>query len=78
MWKNAIESMAAKIMKTGVKFKDPYHVTLAVYTECEYFNSTDMRLLKYKTDQIKMVTPDSYKHLRAHETTHNLVGRLLR
>lgn len=57
MWKNAIESMAAKIMKTGVKFKDPYHVTLAVYTECEYFNSTDMRLLKYKTDQIKMVTP---------------------
>lgn len=55
--KDIIESMAAEIMKTGVKFKDACHVASAIYSECEYFISTDMRLLKYKTDKIKMVTP---------------------
>lgn len=52
-----IGSMAAEIMKTGVKFKDACHVASAIYAKCEYFISTDMRLLKYKTDKIKMVTP---------------------
>ena len=55
--KDIIESMAAEIMKTGVKFKDACHVASAIYSECEYFISTDMRLLKYKTDKIKMATP---------------------
>lgn len=55
--KDTIESIAAEIMKTGVKFKDACHVASAIYSECEYFISTDMRLLKYKTDKIKMVTP---------------------
>lgn len=52
-----IEAIAEKIMDTGVKFKDACHVASAVYASCEYFISTDKRLLKYKTDQIKMVTP---------------------
>lgn len=52
-----IEAIAEKIMDTGVKFKDACHVASAVYASCEYFISTDKRLLKYKTDQIKMATP---------------------
>ena len=52
-----IEAMAAKIMSTGVKFKDACHVASAIYAGCEYFISTDRRLLKYQTEQIKMVTP---------------------
>lgn len=44
-------------MKTGIKFKDACHVASAMYAECEYFISTDIRLLKYTTDKIKMVTP---------------------
>ena len=44
-------------MKTGVKFKDACHVVCVIYAECEYFISTDMRLLKYKTEELKMVTP---------------------
>ena len=55
--KDEIESMAVEIMNTGVKFKDACHVASAIYAKCEYFISTDMRLLKYKTDRIKMVTP---------------------
>jgi predicted nucleic acid-binding protein len=44
-------------MKTGVKEKDAYHVASAIYSNCDYFISTDIRLLKYKTDKIRMVTP---------------------
>lgn len=55
--KNTIEAMAAEIMRTGVKFKDACHVASAIYAKCAYFISTDMRLPKYKTDKIKMVTP---------------------
>lgn len=52
-----IEPIAEEIMKTGVKEKDAYHVASAIYAGCEYFISTDIRLLKYKTDRIKLVTP---------------------
>ncbi len=55
--KEDIEVKATEIMRTGVKFKDACHVASAIYAGCEYFISTDMRLLKYKTDEIKMVTP---------------------
>lgn len=52
-----IETKAAEIMKTGIKFKDACHVASALYAKCKYFISTDIRLLKYKTEEIKMVTP---------------------
>ena len=55
--KGEIETMAAEIMDTGIKFTDACHVASAIYAGCKYFISTDMRLLKYKTDKIKMVTP---------------------
>ena len=58
--KSEIESMASEIMSTGVKFKDACHVASAIYAKCEYFISTDRRLLKYKTEQIKMVTPTEF------------------
>lgn len=52
-----IEEKAAEIMKTGIKYKDACHVASAIYAECEYFISTDVRLLKYKSNEIKLVTP---------------------
>lgn len=55
--KMLIEAKAAEIMRTGVKFKDACHVASAVYAKCEYFISTDKRLLKYKSEEIKMVSP---------------------
>lgn len=55
--KNDVEANAEEIMKTGVKFKDACHVASAILAGCEYFVSTDIRLLKYKTDKIKLVGP---------------------
>lgn len=55
--KEEIEQKAKTIMETGIKFKDACHVASAIYAKCGYFISTDKRLLKYKTEEIKMVTP---------------------
>ena len=52
-----IEAKARDIMKTGIKFKDACHVASAIYAQCEYFISTDKRLLNFETTEIKMVTP---------------------
>jgi hypothetical protein len=52
-----IKSKAEEIMKTGIKMKDAYHVACAWYSSCDYFLSTDDRLLKYKTSEIQMLNP---------------------
>ncbi len=44
-------------MSTGVKEKDAAHVAAAILTHCDYFISTDKRLLRYKTDEVKMCNP---------------------
>lgn len=48
---------ATEIMNTGVKYKDACHVACAILANCDYFLSTDKRLLKYKTNEIKMINP---------------------
>lgn len=57
---NALSNYADKIMKTGVKEKDAYHVACAVMAECKYFITTDDRLLKYQSDRIILVTPGEF------------------
>lgn len=50
----------AKIMRTGIKEKDAYHVACAKLAECAYFITTDDRLLKYRDDNIIIVTPGEF------------------
>lgn len=54
---NEIRSKAEEIMKTGVKMKDAYHIACAIYSSCDYFLTTDNRLLKYYTSEIQMLNP---------------------
>ena len=42
-----LAEIADSIMETGVKEKDAYHVACALMAECDYFVTTDDRLLKY-------------------------------
>ena len=54
------QEMTAKvdeIMATGIKYKDARHVACAIYAKCDYFITTDKRLLKYPGDEIVMVNP---------------------
>ena len=52
--------MAHEIMETVVKYKDAYHVASAILAECDYLISTDKRLLKYKSDRLKLVNPIAF------------------
>lgn len=54
---DAVETAAKAIMETGVKFKDACHVAAAIYGTCDYFISTDDRLLKYQSDKIILLSP---------------------
>lgn len=51
---NRIKEYVTTIMETGVKEKDAYHVACAILAECEYFITTDDRLLKYQSENIKI------------------------
>lgn len=55
-----IARIANTIMETGVKEKDAYHVACAVIAECNYFVTTDDRLLKYQSEKIELVTPGEF------------------
>ena len=52
-----IKSKADEIMRTGVKMKDAYHVACAIYADCDFFFTTDDRLLKYTSNEIQMLNP---------------------
>lgn len=44
-------------MKTGIKEKDAIHVASGLVANSDCFLTTDIRLLKYKTDQIVIEDP---------------------
>ena len=52
-----IRQKAEKIESSGLKAKDALHIACAIYAECDYFITTDDRILKYTDDQIKIIDP---------------------
>lgn len=55
-----IAKIAEPIMRAGIKEKDAFHVACAIYAQCDYFITTDDRLLKYQVDQMPLVTPGEF------------------
>ena len=64
---NLLESVK-KIMSTGIKRKDAYHVASAILANCDYFLSTDERLLKYHSDKLKLLNPIEFIKLFGDDT----------
>jgi predicted nucleic acid-binding protein len=52
-----IKPISEAIMKTGIKKIDAVHLACAIIAECDYFITTDKRVLNYKTDVLKIVNP---------------------
>ncbi len=52
-----IDSEADVIMDTGVKYMDACHIACAMYAKCDYFISTDRRLLKFSCDGMELLNP---------------------
>lgn len=55
-----IQDKAADIMKTGIKAKDAIHLACAIFGKCDIFLSTDIKLLKYKTNEIALMNPTTF------------------
>jgi predicted nucleic acid-binding protein len=51
---------AKEIKSSGLKEKDALHIACAVYANCDYFISTDDRILKYETDLINIIDPIAF------------------
>ena len=52
-----IKQISEDIMKTGIKNKDAIHLACSMIAECDYFITTDKRVLNHKTDMIKIANP---------------------
>jgi len=50
-------NIATEIMQTGIKAFDAAHVACAILANCDYFITTDKRILKYQTDRIRILNP---------------------
>lgn len=46
-----------ELKKTGIKTKDALHIASAIAANCDYFISTDIRLLKSNDTRIKVINP---------------------
>ena len=55
-----VKELARTIMSTGVKTADAQHVACAILAESDFFISTDDRLLKYQSDEIRIMDPISF------------------
>ena len=55
-----VKSLAKEIMATGVKLMDACHVASSIISGCDYFLTTDKRLLKYQTDKVKNLNPMTF------------------
>jgi len=52
-----IDMEAAEIMKSGIKYMDAAHISAASIAKCDFFITTDRKLLNYKSDKIKIMNP---------------------
>jgi len=48
---------ADRLTNMSIKPKDALHVACAIYTKCDYFITTDKKLLNFETDDIRIVSP---------------------
>ncbi len=52
-----LDPFIKEAISSGVKDVDSAHVAAAIVAGCDYFITTDDRILKYRTDRIKIVPP---------------------
>lgn len=65
-----VQNIAEEIMSTGIKSADAAHIACAILSGCDYFLTTDDRVLKYHSDKIKILNPVEF--LEILEVTENV------
>ena len=54
---DTVISMAEEIMRSGIKEMDASHIACAILANCDYFLTTDKRVLKYHNNKIQIMNP---------------------
>jgi predicted nucleic acid-binding protein len=57
---DTILQFAENLKKANIRTKDAPHIACGVYTESDYFITTDKQLTKLKLDEIKIINPLSF------------------
>ena len=52
-----LEEKVEKIMSTGIKNNDAFHIASAILSKSDYFLTVDDRIFKYNTNEIKIINP---------------------
>ena len=52
-----VADVAKSFISQGIKDKDAFHVACTILAKCEYFITTDDRLLKCETNELQVVNP---------------------
>jgi len=52
-----IKLLSSEIMLTGIKKKDAVHLACSIIAECNFFITTDKRILNCQMDNIKILNP---------------------
>ena len=55
--------MIQNFLIIGYALKDAVHLACSIIAECDYFITTDKRVLNYKTDKIKIVNPINFVNI---------------
>ena len=55
-----IAELAQPIIETGIKPPDAYHIACAIFAHCDFFITTDKRVLKYVTNDIIIYNPTTF------------------
>jgi len=55
--RSQIDIDAAEIMKNWIKYMDAAHISAAIIAKCDFFITTDKKLLNYKSDRIDIINP---------------------
>lgn len=56
-YKDEVEKLAEQIKTAGIKSADAIHTACAILLNCDFFLTTDDRLLKYESERIEVVDP---------------------
>lgn len=54
------KALADAIIATGVKTADAHHLACAILAGSDFFLTTDDRLLKYRTDKLRIIDPAAF------------------
>ena len=53
----SMKPLRDEIIKEGIKFADASHLACVIHSNCDFFITTDDRILKYRGDRIKVISP---------------------